>query len=152
MGARRAQGHRGGFLTLSPHPHPHPKPRPSTLTLTPRPQPSPSTLKVVHIPSSFGIFRYDDNVRFVKEQARPPASSRLRPFPALFPRHIDPRASSRTAGAARLPAPRLFPPSEQVLPAIEARRSEVVQSHGEEWMANLKLTVSNLYYLSTNNN
>ena len=28
-------------------------------------------IEVVHIPSSFGIFRYDDNVRFVKEQVLP---------------------------------------------------------------------------------
>lgn len=28
-------------------------------------------IEVVHIPSAFGIFRYDDNVRFVKEQVLP---------------------------------------------------------------------------------
>jgi cytidine deaminase len=54
-------------------------------------------IEVVHIPSAFGIFRYDDNVRFVKEQ---------------------------------------------VLPAIEARRAEVVASHGDTWSSNLKITVS----------
>ena len=43
-----------------------------------------------------GIFRYDDNVRFVKEQ---------------------------------------------VLPVIEARRTEVVQSHGDQWSQRLKVTV-----------
>ena len=53
-------------------------------------------IEVVHIPSAFGIFRYDDNVRFVKEQ---------------------------------------------VLPVIEARRTEVVSAHREEWTHNLKVTV-----------
>jgi hypothetical protein len=53
-------------------------------------------IEVVHIPSAFGIFRYDDNVRFVKEQ---------------------------------------------VLPVIEAKRSDVVATHGENWSERLKLTV-----------
>ena len=53
-------------------------------------------IEVVHIPSAFGIFRYDDNVRFVKEQ---------------------------------------------VLPVIEARRTDVVTSHKEEWPSHLKVTV-----------
>jgi len=53
-------------------------------------------IEVVHIPSAYGIFRYDDNVRFVKEQ---------------------------------------------VLPVIEAKRAQVVASHGDQWSNNLKLTV-----------
>jgi len=54
-------------------------------------------IEVVHIvSSSYGIFRYDDNVRFVKEQ---------------------------------------------VLPVIEAKRSEVVAAHGDEWSSRLKITV-----------
>ena len=55
-----------------------------------------SDIEVVHIPSTFGIFRYDDNVRFVKEQ---------------------------------------------VLPVVEARRTQVVASHGGEWQSHLKVTV-----------
>ena len=35
-------------------------------------------IEVVHIPSTFGIFRYDDNVRFVKEQVLPVVESRRR--------------------------------------------------------------------------
>ena len=53
-------------------------------------------IEIVHIPSAYGIFRYDDNVRFVKEQ---------------------------------------------VLPIIEAKRAEVVTSHGDQWPSNLKVTV-----------
>lgn len=54
-------------------------------------------IEVVHIvSSSYGIFRYDDNVRFVKEQ---------------------------------------------VLPVIEAKRSDVVTDHGDEWSSRLKVTV-----------
>ena len=33
-------------------------------------------IEVVHIPSTFGIFRYDDNVRFVKEQVLPVVEGR----------------------------------------------------------------------------
>ena len=53
-------------------------------------------IEVVHIPSTFGIFRYDDNVRFVKEQ---------------------------------------------VLPVVEAKRTQVVAMHGDNWQKNLKVTV-----------